>query len=166
MAIKDQITSPTPLYAVVGAGDIVVEKVRASVPSSEDVDGVLSDIKGLPEQLKTVPEQLKALPEQLKVLPEKAQAAALEALKDLETTYAGLAQRGESLVGRIRKQQATADLEEAVKATETKVKAATTTAKKSAKSTKTAAKGAATSARKTATAAKKAAKSAADKVGD
>ena len=159
MAIKEQLTTSTPFLAVVGAGDIVAEKVRASVPSSEDVDGVINDLKGLPEQLKTVPEQLK-------VLPEKAQAAALEALKDLETTYAGLAERGETLVGRIRKQQATADVKKSAKSTEAKVKATSTTAKKSTASTKSAAKGAATSARKTAGNAAKATKAGAEKVGD
>ncbi|WP_370616898.1 hypothetical protein [Mumia sp. Pv 4-285] len=159
MAIKEQITSPTPLFAVVGAGDAVVAKVRATIPSANEVEGFVGDVKGLPEQLKTVPEQLK-------VLPEKAQAAALEALKGLESTYSDLVVRGESLVGRIRAQRATVDLEESAKATETKVKAATTTAKKSAKSTKSAAKGATTSARKTATAAKKATTAAADKVGN
>ncbi|KAA1424730.1 hypothetical protein FE697_002080 [Mumia zhuanghuii] len=166
MAIKEQLTSPTPLFAVVGAGDIVVAKVRASIPSADEVDGFVGEVKGLPEQLKTVPEQLKTLPDQLKVLPEKAQAAALDALKGLESTYAELAVRGESLVGRIRAQRATTDLEDSAKATAAKVKAASTTAKKSAKATKSAAKGAATSARKTAAAAKKAATAAADKVGD
>lgn len=152
MTIKEQLAIPTSLYAVIGAGDRVAELVRASVPSSEDVDGVVNDLKGLPDQLK--------------VLPEKAQAAATEALKDLEATYAGLAARGETLVNRIRSQQATVDLEKSAKSTEAKVKATTTTAKKSARSTRTAAKGAATSARKTAGAATKATRAAADKVGD
>ena len=140
MAIKEQLR-PTPLFAVVGVGDLVAEKVRTSV-------------------------DLKTLPEQLKTLPEKAQSAAFGALKDAESAYAGLAQRGETLVGRVRKQQATADLESSARSTEAKVKAATTTAKKSAKQTKSSAKGAATSARKTAGAAKDATAAAAEKVGD
>lgn len=167
MAITDQIN--TPLYAVVGAGDAIVAKVRATVPTQDDVDGVVTDIKSLPEQLKGLPEQ--------------AQSAALDALKDAADVYADLAKRGESLVGRIRRQKATEDLLDQVKTAESHAKATATTAKKSAKSTRTAAKGTATtakksakstrtsakstvtSAKKTATAAKKAASDAADKVG-
>ncbi|MGH3497774.1 MAG: hypothetical protein ACRDP1_09955 [Nocardioidaceae bacterium] len=144
MALTDQIKKPkpTPLFVVVGAGDFVVSKIRAT---SLDMDFD---------------------PKQLRTLPEKAQAVAFEAIGQFSGTYAELAKRGEGLVSRVRRQAATRDLKGQASSTASQAKATTTTARKSAKSTTTRAKATSTSARKTASKAKKAAGDSARKVGN
>ncbi|HET7388443.1 MAG TPA: hypothetical protein VFJ19_17455 [Nocardioidaceae bacterium] len=79
--------------------------------------------------------------------------------------YADLAARGKSLVARVRRQQASADLAEQAEKTTTKAKTTATQARKSARTTKSSAKATGTSARKTAGAASKATKDAASKTG-
>jgi hypothetical protein len=107
-----------------------------------------------------------------------------ETVDDLNKQYVDLAARGRTLVGRIRRQQATQDLkaeaeETTSRAKTTRTRAARTadqaadSAKKSAratgtaaKSTRSSAKATGTSAKRTATAAKKATQSAAAKTGN
>lgn len=111
------IKNSTPVYAVVGAGDFAVEKLRSvRLPKPGGV-------------------------------------------------YADLAARGESLVTRVERQQATQDLQAQADRTASQAKGAATTAKKGARSTTTRAKATTTSAKKSADVAGKAAKDAADKTG-
>jgi heparin binding hemagglutinin HbhA len=182
--IEKKIADAAPLEALVGAGDFAVEKLRsARAEISSRIEGF--DPKGLVESLQA---DVKSAPEQAKELPSKAQAVVSDVLTTVVSaavsTYSDLAGRGETLMTRVRGQQATRDLEDQLDATVVKVKAASTTAKKSAAATtssakatrttakksaaktKTAAKSAATSAKKSASAAKKAAEAAADQVGD
>lgn len=162
---------PTPLYAVVGAGDLAVEKIRAArAELSSRAESVQSEVLGAPAQAKA--------------LPTKAQSAVGEAIATALTTYSELASRGKKLVTRVGGQQATQDLRAQAKSTGSSAKATTTTAKKQAAATrksaattastakkstgraKTPAKATATSAKKTASAAKRAAATGASKVGD
>ncbi len=155
----------TPLYAVVGVGDLAVAKLR-NARGEIDVQSV----------------------------PSKAQGLLGDAIVSAFSTYGDLAGRGKSLVTRVRRQQATSDLQEQAestvaraKATRTTVKkqagattqsaaattatarksaaATTSTAKKSASRAKSSAKATTTSAKKTASATKKATSDAADKTG-
>jgi heparin binding hemagglutinin HbhA len=169
------IKTPRPVYAVVGAGDLAVEKLRevsreVHVPKT-DVKTVRDQLQSQVEsQVKNVQAQAKTAQAQVRTAPAKTQAAVTEALNEAlaqaNTVYDDLAARGKSLVTRIRRQQATQDLEAAVDNTVSQAKATKTTAKKAAKSTRTRAKATTTSARKTADAAGRAVQDAADKVGD
>jgi valyl-tRNA synthetase len=173
--IPVQIKTPTAVYAAVGAGDLVVERIRAAqvegknmrsqvstfptkaqAVATERLNAVVSDIRALPEQVRTLPLATQA----------RVQAGVAAALGQASETYGGLAKRGERLVSRIRRQESTLGAVDAAKTTTSRAKATTTTAKKAAKETTTRAKAARTTAQKTASAATKATTDAAKKVGD
>ncbi|TDO58097.1 hypothetical protein EV651_110131 [Kribbella sp. VKM Ac-2571] len=173
-------TPVTPFYAIAGAGDLAVEKVRAV---GEDVTARFAKLDQKNLQVEFTKELTKAqaelakrfeaivadartAPARLRELPKTAQAGFTTVLGQAEETYEDLAGRGKDLVERIRHQQATEDLVSTAKTTVSKAKATRTTAKKTATSATRNVKATATSARKTAKAAAKAAESAADKVGD
>ncbi|WP_427885775.1 hypothetical protein ACQHIV_25455 [Kribbella sp. GL6] len=169
-------TPVTPFYAIAGAGDLAVEKVRAV---GVDVTARFAklDQKTLQAELTKAQTELakrfeaivadaRTAPAKLRELPKTAQTGLTVVLGQAEETYEDLAGRGKDLVERIRHQQATEDLEAAAKTTVSKAKATRTTAKKTAQTASRNLKATATSARKTAKAAAKAAESAADKVGD
>lgn len=173
-------TPVTPFYAIAGAGDLAVEKVRAV---GEDVTARFAKIdqKNLQTELskeltkaqaeltkrfEAIVADARTAPAKLRELPKTAQAGFTTVLGQAEETYEDLAGRGKDLVERIRHQQATEDLEAAAKTTVSKAKATRTTVKKTATTATRNVKATATSARKTAKAATKAAESAADKVGD
>jgi hypothetical protein len=189
--IRKSVTDTTPVLALVGATDLVVEKVRAVRAQATGVQLEL-DVKALQDRAKQVPTQAVSL--------------SIELAGKAEETYSDLAARGEKLVTRVRQQRATQDLLAQGKVTLSRGKAAVTTARKAADDTRTAAKStlsvakreaptaapqtkkavkrttttakkrtttaksttkaATTSARKTATAAKKATQATASKVGD
>lgn len=193
--LEKTLSDPTPLYALAGAGDFAVEKLRAA---STELNAYAAkfDPKVFAEQtqasvtqrVSSLPAEAKAAPAHLKEFPAKVQAAAgdaaAKAVSGAIIAYGDFAQRGEEIVTRIRKQQASQDLGEQVDATSAKVKAAATTAQKSAKATKTSAKSTTTTAKKSAAktkvatkaavtsteksaeAAAQATKDAADKIGD
>jgi hypothetical protein len=191
-----------PLYAGVGVTDLVVETVRDYVA---DVQKRLDDVQKSVSGLEAKPEVLrdragKAVADRIDSLNKDAQArrhviearvaelqsevqtfpTRLQKLVDAQVatagdTYAELVKRGELLVGRIRRQQATQDAEAAAKTTVSKAKTTKTQATKSAKKTtakarkspaKSSAKATATTAKKTASATAKAVTDAAEKVGD
>ena len=191
-----------PLYAGVGVTDLVVETVRDYVA---DVQKRLDDVQKSVSGLEAKPEVLrdrasKAVADRVDTLNKDAQArrrvieqrvaelqsevqtfpTRLQKLVDAQVatagdTYADLVKRGESLVGRIRRQQATQDAEAAAKTTVSKAKTTKTQATKSVKKTttkarkspaKSSAKATATAAKKTATSATKAVADAAEKIGD
>ncbi|NIK54459.1 hypothetical protein [Kribbella shirazensis] len=173
-------TPVTPFYAIAGAGDLAVEKVRAV---SEDVTARFAklDQKGLQTELtkeltkaqaeltkrfEAIVADARTAPAKLRELPKTAQAGLTVVLGQAEETYEDLAGRGKDLVERIRHQQATEDLVSTAKTTASKAKATRTTAKKTAQTASRNVKATTTSARKTAKAAAKAAESAATKVGD
>jgi heparin binding hemagglutinin HbhA len=159
-----------PLYAGVGVTDRVVEAVRETVADVQKrAVAVQQDVT------KTVA----GLDYQPQALRRQATQAAGDTLQQL-------VERGESLVGRIRRQSSTTATVESAKTTTAKAKTTrtqatktATTAKKSAKTTATrttkkaaksparsSAKATATSAKKTASSAARATKDAAKKVGN
>jgi hypothetical protein len=152
--VPEQIKKPTPLYAVVGAGEAVVEKIRGididpkavrdqakEFPTKAQATATKAQAKAT-ERFGTVVEDVKHLPEQLKTLPEKAQGVALQAVGQASEAYTNFAARGELAVQRVRAQGAVAGLKEAgteptkpAKSTSTKAKSSTPP-KKSASRTK------------------------------
>ena len=168
-----KIKTPTAVYAVVGAGDLVVERLRA-VQVEREVGQLQTQVRAFPtkaqaaaaERLNAVVSDVRALPEQVRVLPVQAQAGVAAALGQATDTFADLATRGEQLVTRIRRQKSTQDTIEAASNVTTRAKATTTTAKKAAKSTTASVKATRTTAQKTASAAAKATTDAAKKIGD
>ncbi|MEU8224500.1 hypothetical protein [Kribbella sp. NPDC048915] len=176
-------TPVTPFYAIAGAGDVAVEKLRAV---GEDVTARIAKLdqktlqneltKAQSELIKAQSELTKRLealvadartaPAKLRELPKTAQTGFTAVLGQAEETYEDLAGRGKDLVERIRHQKATEDLVASAKTTASKAKATRTTTRKTAQSATRAAKSTATSARKTAKSAAKATQSAATKVGD
>ncbi|MGW1346367.1 hypothetical protein ACWCOV_35300 [Kribbella sp. NPDC002412] len=169
-------TPVTPFYAIAGAGDLAVEKLRAV---GDDVTARFAklDQKALQTELTKAQSELskrfeaivadaKTAPAMLRELPKTAQAGFTTVLGQAEETYEDLAGRGKDLVERIRSQKATEDLVTQAKTTVSKAKATRTTAKKTADTATRNVKATATSARKTAKTASKAATNAATKVGD
>jgi hypothetical protein len=189
-----RVDATRPLYAVVGAGDLVVEYARHTAGDVQSRFGKVElEPKALRDQArKVVVTRVDELQNEAKALPGRAQALVGGYVADLNETvsgtvsgtvaglgdtYAGLATRGKTLVTRIRRQQATQDAKAAAGTTTAKAKTATTQVKKSASSTRSAAKKTAktaktnaktttTSARKTASSAAKATAKGAEKVGD
>jgi heparin binding hemagglutinin HbhA len=172
----DLKTVQTPFYAYVGVTDLAVEAVR------EVVADVQSRVRGYQNDVAKVDLQPKALREQAVT---RVQSLVDDNVSALNDTYGDLVKRGESLVGRIRRQEST---KQTVKSAETTVakakttrtqasKATATTAKKAAKTVRTtakkqgaparsSAKATTTAAKKTANAATKAVSEAAAKIGD
>jgi len=175
-----------PLYAGVGATDLAVERVRTYVA---DVQKKLADVQkdvqnrfaGVQKNVKEFDFQPKALREQTVT---KVNARVSELRSDARTqaeqvrtkvntnvatvteTYGDLAKRGEQLVARIRKQEATKATTAAAKTTTAKAKTTKTQAKKTAKTASSSAKGTKTAAKKTASNAAKASSTGASKVGN
>jgi len=178
-------STATPLYAIAGAGDLAVEKLRevsedvttrfvALKDQPKTVQSELSKVQTelakaqaeLAKRFETLTAEAKTMPAQLRELPSAVQASLTTVLGQAEDRYDELAVRGKDLVTRIRSQQATDDFEAQARSTVSKAKATRTTARKAANSTSRSAKASATSARKTAKTASKAAGDAATKVGD
>ncbi len=163
-----------PFYAAVGGVDVAVALARTGLT---DVQTRLSKVerepKALVDQGRTVVvTRVDELRGEAKNLPSRVEAKINELLAELNGTvddlnkqYVELALRGQTLVARIRRQQATQDLKAEAKKTTTRAKTTATQAKKTAGTTKRSAKATGTSAKKTAGAAKKATTDAADKTG-
>ncbi|GAA4360814.1 hypothetical protein [Angustibacter luteus] len=131
--IRKTVTDTTPVLALVGATDLVVEKVRAVRAQASGVQ-LEVDVKALQGKAKQVPTQ--------------AVSKSIEIAGKAEETYGDLAARGEKLVTRIRQQKATQDLLAQGKVTLSRGKAAVTTARKAADETRTAAKATFTTAKR------------------
>jgi len=164
-----------PIYAGVGATDLAVEVVRDYV----------SDVQ---KRFAGVQKSVTELDFEPKALRDQAVTVVSDNVVTVADTYTDLAKRGESLVGRIRRQestkatvssakttvakvkttntQATKATRTTAKATKSAAKRATSTAKKSSGPSRSSAKATATAAKKTASNATKATTAAASKVGD
>jgi cobalamin biosynthesis Mg chelatase CobN len=175
-----------PLYAGVGATDLAVEYVREYVADvqkkvtkvQKDVQtrfaGVQKNVKGFEFEPKAVREQtvtvvnsrVSELRSDAKAQVEKVQTLVNENVATVTDTYGDLAKRGESLVTRIRKQEATKATTASAKTTAAKAKTTKTQAKKTTKKASSSAKATRTSAKKTASNAAKATTTGASKVGN
>lgn len=164
MTLNENLKNPTPLYAVIGVGDLVVEKLRAA---RTDVQARSAKYSFEPKKLQADFEAAaRHRVEDLQAAGPKAQAAFNDAFAQAVTTYDGLAGRGKHLVARIRHQEASQQAAAAAQQTKAQAKATSTTAARGASQTKSRAKATTTSAKKTASAAKKSTEQAADKIGD
>jgi len=177
--LLDLKTVQTPFYATVGVTDLAVEAVR------EYVADVQTRVRGYQQSVAKVDLQPKALRDQaVTVVSTRVDALSKDAKAvpaALNDTYGDLVKRGESLVGRIRRQQSTQQTvksaettkakakttrTQATKATKTTAKKATTTAKKQSAPSRSSAKATVTAAKATASSAGQAVADAAQKVGD
>ena len=157
-----------PLYAGVGATDLVVGYVRDAVADVQKrFDAIEREPKALRDQaLAAVTTQIDALSKDVKAgraaieaRVAELQSRAVENASTVNSTYADLVKRGEVLLGRVRNQESTKRTASSAKTTTTKAKTTTTQAKKAAKkTTKSTAKKASTTAKKTSTAPKSSAK--------
>lgn len=124
------ITRSKPFYVVAGAGDLAVRTARR------------------------LPSRLAGLQAEAVALPGKAQTAAVSvavgAVDVADAAYGELLGRGRTVVGRIRRQQATQDLQRDAATTARRTKAAGRTAASGASDTTSAAKATSTTARKAA----------------
>jgi heparin binding hemagglutinin HbhA len=194
-----------PLYAGVGATDRVVEVVRGYVADVQkralavqrDVQQTVANLDYQPQALREqatklvaervgglndaaarrrfVETRVAALQADAKALPTRLQKLVDEQVATAGDTYDELVKRGESLVGRIRRQASTREAVASAETTVAKAKTTRTQATKAARSAtksakrspaKRSAKATATSAAKTASSAKDAATDAAGKIGD
>jgi len=183
-----QVAAQRNFYAYVGAADLAVEVVREAVADAqqrltavqEEWTARITELQKKGAELDLDPRALVAeLQAAPKELPARVQKLVDANVASATETYEDLAKRGESLVGRIRRQQSTKDAVKSAKTTVTKAKTTRTQATKTAKATKVApaakkeaaaarssAKATVTSARKTASKTAKAVVDAAEKVGD
>ena len=137
--------SSTPLFAVVGATDLAVERVRAAAASASAVQAqfearvsaVQADVeKRVADVEKRVSDfHLEALRAQAQEAPTMAAGRALELASKAEARYEELAQRGKQLVDRVRSQASTQDLVHQAGNTLSRGKAAVTIARKAANDT-------------------------------
>ncbi|HEX2174828.1 MAG TPA: hypothetical protein VHG70_02865 [Nocardioidaceae bacterium] len=132
----------TPVYAVIGVGDLAVEKLR---DLSSDVQARSQKISLDPKQLQVELENVaKHRAEDARERADKAQQRAEDVLNEVvaqaTTTYDSLAGRGKNLVQRIRRQQSTQAAKQSASTAKSQAKGATTTAKKGASSTSSTAK--------------------------
>ena len=179
-----------PFFAYVGVTDLAVEAVREYVADVQaKVSGRDLQPKALRDQAATVVSaRVDALSKDAQAVPARVQTIVDENVSALGDAYGDLVKRGESLVGRIRRQQSTRDAVKSAETTKAKAKTTRTQAEKSAKATtktatsgakkatttakkrstapKSSAKATGTAAKKTATAATKAVADAAQKIGD
>lgn len=136
--IRKTVTDRTPVMALVGATDLVVEKARdARARGAQlrvDVTRLNLDVKALQGQAQHV--------------PAVALNKTIELAGKAEEAYEDLAARGEKLVDRIKRQKATQDLIAQGKVTLSRGKAAVTTVRKAAGDTRTAAKATVTTAKR------------------
>ncbi len=176
-------------YAGVGVNDLAVEVVRDLVTTAQkSVQQIDLDPKSLREQAVTVAKarrkaieaRVAELQSDAKSVPAKVQARVTELVNENTAAYGDLVTRGQSLVGRIRKQESTVAATSSASTTVAKAKTTRTQAtkttkartkvtpatKKKATATKSSAKATATAAKKTASNTAAAVADAAQKVGD
>ena len=183
------------LYAGAGVADLAVETVREYVAEVQTrFAGVQKDVAGLdysPQALrKQINARVEALSKDAKARRAAAEARVAELRKEATTlvsenadtatdAYGDLVKRGETLVGRIRRQESTKATARSAKTTSAKAKTTSTQTKKTAKKStatakktakkspaKSSAKATTTAAKSTASNAAQATTDAASKVGD
>lgn len=126
--VKSEYTKP--LYVVAGATDLAVEQLR-TLPAVAKLQLEVAKTQG-----KELQGKLNAISvADVKELPAKAKTYA-ETLNGKATEFYGdLTVRGEKLVKKIRRQQATVEAKQKTKATVSRAKATKTTAKKAVEAT-------------------------------
>jgi len=193
-----QTVAERPFYAGVGVTDLAVEAVRDYVADvqtrfadlGKDVQKNVASFDLQPKALRdtavsVVTQRVDAVQGEVRTVPARVQNLVDDNVALVEGTYGDLVKRGESLVGRIRRQKSSQDTVKAAETTVAKAKTtktqatkaakattkatakkATTTAKKRSTAPRSSAKATTTAAKKTASSATKAVADAAAKVGD
>jgi heparin binding hemagglutinin HbhA len=141
---RNRNANPTALYAVIGVGDLAVEKIRYA---STELQTLSKDLQARTARISLEPKKLQA---DLEAAQGQAQSVFTDALGQAVTTFDDLAGRGRSLVTRIQRQKSVRDLVASVGTTKAQAKGAATTARKSASTTASTAKKDASSATSTA----------------
>ncbi|WP_404385109.1 hypothetical protein LL946_04270 [Knoellia locipacati] len=119
-------TPATPLFAVVGATDLAVERARdARLRADKARTTVAAELAPA-----SVQKRAGVVIEDVKALPTKALDQGVATLDQVTKGYEDLATRGEKLVNRIKNQKATKDLVEQAEVTLSLGKGAVTTARK------------------------------------
>jgi hypothetical protein len=171
-------------HAGVGVTDLAVEAVRdyvatAQKQAQERVAGVQRSVTSFDAKARraAIEKRVTELQAEALAVPSRVQKALDANVEAATETYGDLVQRGEVLVGRIRRQRATQDTVAAAGTTVAKAKTtrtqatkaakkSTTAAKKSAAATRSSAKATRTSAKKTVSAGSRALADGAAKVGN
>jgi hypothetical protein len=153
--LRKNVTTRTPVYAVVGVTDLAVEKVRqaqkratsarSGLERRADEVRVRVDVKALPTVLQVKAQEAQ---ERAQQLPTDVLTKALEVAGRAEEAYEGLSARGKGLVERVAQQAATQDLLHQGKHTISRGRSVVTTVRRGSKDTRTAAKAAVTTARR------------------
>jgi hypothetical protein len=134
----------TPLYAAVGVTDLAVEKAREARERAAKVSvEVRADLEPA-----TVQRRATNAVEQAKEIPAAALNGSLTAAGKMAEGYEALAERGQHLVERIRKQRATEELIHQAESTVARSKGAVTTARKAVDEVERSAKATLTTGRK------------------
>jgi len=142
--VAKTVTDTTPVYAVVGATDVAVEKVREARVRAVAVRAELA-----PDVLThKVAKRANKVAEQAQQAPAFALNRTLEIAGKAQESYDNLADRGEKLVHRLRDQKATKDLLDQAGNTVSLGKGAVTTARRAANDTQRAAKATLTTGRR------------------
>jgi hypothetical protein len=178
---SNKVDPTRPFFAAVGTVDVAVAAARGGFSEAQTrLSKVDFEPRALAVQSRgVVTARVEELQKEAKAIPSRAQklvndyvADLGDTVEDLNKQYVELAQRGRTLVNRIRGQQATQDLKSSARTTKSTAKRTTTqtkkaagTARKTASTAKSSAKATGTSAKKTTSAATKATKSAAAKTG-
>jgi hypothetical protein len=141
--LRKTVTDTTPVYAVVGATDLAVEKVREARTRAAALRAELGDFDVTAVQGKAV--------ETAQHVPALALNRTLEIAGKAQESYDTLAERGQKLVTRIRGQKATQDLLAQAGSTLALGKGAVTTIRNAATDTERAVKATLTTGRREAT---------------
>jgi hypothetical protein len=116
--LEETIANSTPLLALVGAGDLAVEKIRAA---RDEIAGraatfdpkavrdqaqasFASRVEALQSELLSAPERIQALPEKAQEWPARAQSLFADVLSTAFMTYGELAGRGKNRVTQVRRE--------------------------------------------------------------
>lgn len=135
MAITAELkkTAADTGYAVVGATDLAVERLRDAQARAAAVRAEL---------------EVRKVSDRVQHVPTAAATLGLEAAGKVEETYSELSARGKKLVQRIRAQRATQDLLNQGKVAVSRTKAAVTTGRRGVSDTESAAKATVTTAKR------------------
>ncbi|MGL5859543.1 MAG: hypothetical protein ACRC35_14285 [Angustibacter sp.] len=121
----------TPVYAVVGAADLVVQKARQASEAAAEV--AVEQVERARADL-----DLRALQQRAQHVPARAVQRGLELAGRADETYSELATRGAELVERVRRQPATRDLVRQGRATVSRSRAVMTHLRRTAGDTRSA----------------------------
>ncbi|MPZ63215.1 MAG: hypothetical protein GEU93_18405 [Propionibacteriales bacterium] len=137
MPVYENLKTPTPVYAAVGAGELVVEKIRDARSDAQDRLSKLNVEPKMPEsaseRVTKMTEDVKSVAADVRAVPSKAQSTVNDLVSQAGSTYDDLAARGKELVDRIREEQV--DLQTQVKRTIERVKGGPTSAPQNGTST-------------------------------